>query len=214
MLSRSSEVDRYKHILPNDIIVNISIVLLHENCIVKVRTLIEGKTNMRVTTNLKSLSGSFLLASLLYFGVSAQEVELRNRMDPSDGLTTSGQPDAVGFKTLADSGYKTVIDLRLATEDHGLDEQKTVESLGMSYISIPVAGENGVTYENASVLDRFLDGVDGPVLVHCGSGNRAGALLALREKLNGAKNEAALEFGRDAGLTGLESVVITRLRER
>ena len=49
--------------------------------------------------------------------------------------------------------------------------------------------------------------------MHCGSGNRAGALLALREKLNGAENGAALEFGREAGLTRLEPVVIERLEE-
>ncbi len=168
---------------------------------------------MRATKNLGSLAGSFLLTSLLCIGASAQEVELRNRMDPTDQLTTSGQPDAVEFEALADSGYMAVIDLRLATEDHGLDEQSTVESLGMSYISIPVAGANGLTYENASALDRFLAGIEGPVLVHCGSGNRAGALLALREKLNGADNATALEFGREAGLTGLEPVVIKRLEE-
>lgn len=168
---------------------------------------------MRATTNLKSLTGGLLLFGLFTLGASAQEVELRNRMDPTDGLTTSGQPDAVAFEALAESGYTAVIDLRLASEDHGLDEQATVEGLGMSYISIPVAGADGVTYDNADALDRFLAGIDGPVLVHCGSGNRAGALLALREKLNGAENGAALEFGREAGLTRLEPVVIERLEE-
>ncbi|MFL2546762.1 MAG: beta-lactamase hydrolase domain-containing protein [Candidatus Rariloculaceae bacterium] len=163
--------------------------------------------------NLKSVAGSFLLACLFAFNASAQEVELRNRMDPEEGLTTSGQPDATAFEALADSGYTAVIDLRLASENHGLDEQATVEGLGMSYISIPVAGADGVNFENAGALDRFLAGIDGPVLVHCGSGNRAGALLALREKLNGADNEAALKYGREAGLTGLEPVVTERLDE-
>ena len=132
-------------------------------------------------------------------------------MDPTDQLTTSGQPSAESLEALADSGFTTIIDLRLATENRGIDEQATVEGLGMSYISIPVAGADGVNFDNASVLDRFLSGAEGPVLVHCGSGNRAGALLALVEKLNGADNAAALEFGREAGLTGLEPVVIQRL---
>jgi protein tyrosine phosphatase (PTP) superfamily phosphohydrolase (DUF442 family) len=71
-----------------------------------------------------------------------------------------------------------------------------------------------VTYANANELDRLLAQFDKPVLVHCGSGNRAGALLALRAKLNGADDETALEAGRDTGLTGLEPVVKQRLEER
>jgi uncharacterized protein (TIGR01244 family) len=168
---------------------------------------------MQSTTYRQWLAGSLLLSSLVLTAAFAQDVELRNRMDPREELTTSGQPNAEAFEALAESGYTTVIDLRLASENHGLDEQATVEGLGMSYISIPVEGADGVNFENASVLNRFLAGVEGPVLVHCGSGNRAGALLALSEKLNGADNEAALEFGREAGLTGLEPVVIQRLED-
>jgi uncharacterized protein (TIGR01244 family) len=83
----------------------------------------------------------------------------------------------------------------------------------MSYVSIPVDGANGVTYENAELLNRILSETEGPVLIHCGSGNRAGALLSLREKLNGADNETALAVGRAGSLTRLESVVIERLQE-
>jgi len=38
--------------------------------------------------------------------------------------------------------------------------------------------------------------------------------LALRESLNGASDEAALAYGRAAGLTGLEDVVRERLAEK
>jgi hypothetical protein len=51
-------------------------------------------------------------------------------------------------------------------------------------------------------------------LLHCGSGNRVGALLALRESQDGADDESALEYGRSAGLTKLEPVVIKRLEEK
>ena len=83
----------------------------------------------------------------------------------------------------------------------------------MSYVSIPVDGESGITYENAELLNQVLGRTEGPVLVHCGSGNRAGALLSLQQKLNGVDNETALAVGRAGSLTSLESVVIERLEE-
>jgi hypothetical protein len=52
-------------------------------------------------------------------------------------------------------------------------------------------------------------------LVHCGSSNRVGALLALRAAwLKGATLEAALAAGRSAGLTGLESAVRSAIANR
>ena len=68
-----------------------------------------------------------------------------------------------------------------------------------------------ISFENAERLDSLIEQYDGPVLVHCGSGNRVGALLALRESLNGASDEEALEYGREGGMTRLEDVVKERL---
>ena len=116
-------------------------------------------------------------------------------------------------QALAEAGYAAVIDLRRPEENRGIEEQAEVERLGMSYVSIPVDGADGVTYDNASLLDQVLEQTEGPVLIHCGSGNRAGALLSLREKLNGADNETALAVGRAGSLTRLEPVVIERLEE-
>jgi protein tyrosine phosphatase (PTP) superfamily phosphohydrolase (DUF442 family) len=49
------------------------------------------------------------------------------------------------------------------------------------------------------------------VLIHCSSGNRAGALLALRAKLDGADNESALALGVAAGATRLQDTVKNKL---
>ena len=141
----------------------------------------------------------------------AQDGTLRNRMDPREDLTTSGQPTVDSLEDLADSGYAAIIDLRRPEEDRGIDEQAAVEGLGMSYVSLPIDGADGVNFDNADALNQIIAEIDGPVLVHCGSGNRAGAVLALAEKLNGADNEEALQFGRDAGLRGLEPTVRERL---
>jgi uncharacterized protein (TIGR01244 family) len=94
-----------------------------------------------------------------------------------------------------------------------VDVAAVVERLGLEYVSLPVPSPSAVTFENAEKLDRLLAGIDGPVLVHCASGNRVGALLALRESLNGADAEQAMAYDRQAGVTRLESVVRQRLLE-
>ncbi len=131
-----------------------------------------------------------------------------------DGVTSSGQPSEAALEVFSDSGYVAVIDLRGEGEDRGIDnEQAVVEGLGMDYVALPIASRDGISFENAERLDNLIEQYDGPVLVHCGSGNRVGALLALRESLNGASDEEALDYGREGGLTRLEGLVEERLQD-
>jgi uncharacterized protein (TIGR01244 family) len=125
---------------------------------------------------------------------------------PVDGITASGQPSEASFQVFAEEGYAAVIDLRTAGEDRGLDEPAVVEALGMDYISLPI-GRDGITTDNAIVLGRLIQGYDEPVLVHCGSSNRVGALLALKAFSDSGDAELALEVGRAGGLTRLEGTV-------
>lgn len=124
-----------------------------------------------------------------------------------------GQPDEAILTAARDAGFVAVIDLRTAGEDRGFDERAAVEALGMEYHSLAVAGAKGVTLDNARALDGILAGIEGPVLLHCRSGNRVGALTALRASLQGAGDDAALEIGRVAGMTSLETAVTERLAE-
>ena len=132
-------------------------------------------------------------------------VEL-NQVHPVEGVTTAGQPDEAGFKVFADNGYAAVIDLRTVGEDRGLEESAVVESLGMDYINLPI-GRDGITYANAKVLRDAIASYDEPVLVHCGSSNRVGALFALQAFSETGNVEVALEAGRAAGLTRMEDTV-------
>ena len=129
------------------------------------------------------------------------------KVEPVDGLSTAGQPDEAALRVFADSGYAAVIDLRTAGEDRGLDEAAVVEDLGMDYVLLPI-GRGDITFEKAAELRRVLDQYDEPVLLHCGSANRVGALLALQEYAETGDREASLDVGREAGLTGLEGAVI------
>ncbi len=142
-------------------------------------------------------------------GPSAEEL-LPNARQPLPHLLTGGQPSAAQLEAIAAAGYRTVVDLRPEGEKGAPpDEPERVAALGMRYVRIPVAGAGGVTEDAARALDELLDQEAAhPVVVHCGSGNRVGALLAVRAaRLEGAAPEAALALGLDAGLTGLEPAV-------
>lgn len=120
----------------------------------------------------------------------------------ADEVISAGQPDEAAVEKYAADGYKTVIDLRTAGEDRGIDEPAVVEEAGMRYVSLPI-GRGDITFEKAAELDALLDDAEGPVVVHCGSGNRVGALMALRASLDGKSDEEALEVGKEYGLTSL-----------
>ncbi len=130
---------------------------------------------------------------------------------PANGDVSSGQPDAAQLETLAEQGYVALIDLRGPDEDRGFDEAAAAAAAGLEYSALPIENRGAVTVENARQLGELLDSFDGPVVVHCGSGNRVGALVALLEADRGASAEEALEAGRAAGLTRLEGVVRERL---
>jgi uncharacterized protein (TIGR01244 family) len=124
---------------------------------------------------------------------------------PVDGITSAGQPDAAALRVFAESGYAVVIDMRGPKEDRGMvDFVGAVEATGMKYIAFPIATTEEINFETAAKLDALLEDMDGPVLLHCASGNRVGALLALRQSLKGADDESVLAYGKDAGMTRLE----------
>ncbi|MGN6113303.1 MAG: beta-lactamase hydrolase domain-containing protein [Luteimonas sp.] len=131
---------------------------------------------------------------------------------PRPGLLTGGQPAPSDWAALKAQGVAMVVNLRPDAEMDGRNEAAEVVAAGMSYVGIPVAGADAIDATNARRLWSLLKATQAPVFVHCASGNRAGALLALgAAQAGGMPPEAALEFGRSAGLTGLEPVVRERL---
>jgi uncharacterized protein (TIGR01244 family) len=131
---------------------------------------------------------------------------------PRPGLLTGGQPAPADWAALKARGVTMVVNLRPDAELAGRNEAAEVVAAGMAYVGIPVAGADAVDATNARRLWSLLKVTQAPVFVHCASGNRAGALLALGAAQSGGMTpEAALAFGRSAGLTGLEPVVRERL---
>ena len=146
-------------------------------------------------------------------GISVQQIHADQSQLQDGQHISSGQPTSETLALIANAGYVAVVDMRTADEDRGFDEENEVVDLGMTYVSIPVGGKYDISFAKAAELDRVLAELDGPVLLHCASGNRVGALLALRAKQNGASSEDALDIGRQAGLTRLAPIVEERLAE-
>lgn len=134
----------------------------------------------------------------------------------SDTLYTGGQPSREQLLHLSQEGFARIIDLRPVGEGRGFDEPASAASAGLQYHRLPIATEADLTPANVSMLDEWLgDSAQPKTLIHCASGNRVGALLALRAGwLQGASTAAALDTGRAAGLTSLEAAVRTRLSQR
>jgi protein tyrosine phosphatase (PTP) superfamily phosphohydrolase (DUF442 family) len=137
---------------------------------------------------------------------------LLNERHPLPGMLTGGLPASKGeapdFQALADAGVRTYIDLRADAEVPS-ESAALAADAGLDYRRLPIGGEADLDLANARALDLLLDEWGRyPVALACSSGNRAGALLAVRAFwLDGADAASALELGLAAGLTRLEPSV-------
>lgn len=131
---------------------------------------------------MRSLTVPFLLLTLAACGSSPPPVLLSN-LEPSDAsgtlsaknaktlgwLTAAGQPSQDDLAKIAASGTQCVINLRtdeeMATLD--FDEAAAARELGMRYITLPVAGAEGLT---DGVIDEARDALrtcrSGGALMH------------------------------------------------
>ena len=101
---------------------------------------------------------------------------LANASCPLEGIAAAGQPREEHLRQLAESGYKAVVDLRAPEEPRGYDEAAAAREAGLEYVNLPVAGPpEDETFDHFRQVMR--DPSKRPVLVHCGSANRVGALL-------------------------------------
>ncbi|MGR3173617.1 MAG: fused DSP-PTPase phosphatase/NAD kinase-like protein [Candidatus Scalindua sp.] len=142
--------------------------------------------------------------------VSSPLINLPNGLVPFENTLTGGQPTFDQLKKASKTDFKAVINLRTDGELPAPEQESTwVEGLGMKYFHIPVAGAEGLTLENTRLFAEVLSKTENyPLIVHCKSGNRVGALFALKAfYIDGKSKEEALLIGESAGLTSLAPAV-------
>lgn len=127
---------------------------------------------------------------------------------PAEGTYSGGRITADELPALRAAGIAQVIDLTPDAETPAFDEATAVRAAGMAYANLPIAGPADLTPEAVAAFDHLLRNAEGPVLVHCASGNRVGALAALRAaQIDGQPEEEAIAEGRRWGLGSLEGAV-------
>ena len=146
-------------------------------------------------------------------------VGLKNGRVTGPGLLVGGQPTQEQLHTAKDAGFDVIINLQKNEEPGAQEEATSVTALGMQYVTIPTDGANGLTKGNAIALAKALKNVNGDqAILHCASGNRAGALLGLKLfVVDSAHANDAIRYAKRAGMTTLEDPLrkaIARLCER
>jgi uncharacterized protein (TIGR01244 family) len=120
-------------------------------------------------------------------------------------VACGGATETSALEGLAKDGFKSVINLRQATENNANIEQNAARAkeLGLKYIHIPFNTQQ----MDPAVIDRFLAAVSDksnqPAFVHCGSASRVGSVwLAKRVIQDGWTIEKATEEAKAIGLRG------------
>lgn len=159
---------------------------------------------------------TLLAVTHAFAGDTGTNLNLPNLQRPQENRIVSGALGAADIGRLRAAGIKHLINLRTVEESAGLNEAQIAAGLGIAYRSIPIQGAQSLTEENARKLDAALaEAGDEPTLVHCGSGNRVGALIAVREAwVRGRSTEQAIAEGKRWGLTSLEASVRGLLEAR
>lgn len=143
-------------------------------------------------------------------------IDLENMFEPyfrpDDNTIVCGALDDEKVAALAAAGVELVLNLQ-PDDELNFDERTAVERAGMYYEQLPISGAKDLKQLNILAFDNILRQYHGKkTVLHCGSGNRAGAAVALRAGwLRGRKMDTAMERGRSHGLTKLEEEVHNRL---
>jgi thiosulfate/3-mercaptopyruvate sulfurtransferase len=116
-----------------------------------------------------------------------------------------GQPSAEQLREFADRGVTMVINCRTATEGStlGFSESALAKKLGITYVEIPLGGNEGYQPEDVDALSAALGKRTGAgtTVLHCASGGRAAQLwLAHLVKTEGLALDAAQDRLRAIGL--------------
>lgn len=133
---------------------------------------------------------------------------VRNYVRIAPNIGIGGALSDEGAAMAEDAGFRTLIDLRDASEPGSREEEASASELGLAYNRMTMPKEAG---EIAAFMPELVAALDMaqnyPILLHCASGNRAGAAWALYRAEKGVPAHIAIEEGRTAGMKSREAVV-------
>ena len=129
---------------------------------------------------------------------------------PAPFIGTGGQLAGGAMEELKAMGFTTVVSL--LNPDEGLEaEREAAHEAGLNFFSLSVSSK-APTAEQVEEFARIVSTTGNyPVLVHCASSNRVGAMWALYRHHMGVPVEIALE---EAKAAGLKTSRVPAVRER
>jgi len=123
------------------------------------------------------------------------------RLHTMGGVFLASQPSPSDFEQAQKGGVRSVINLRHASENTEFDEPAVVAELGLNYYNLPWNGPDELTDKIFDDSRELLKTVERPILLHCSSANRVGAVwIPYRVLDQGADMETAVEEAKVIGL--------------
>ncbi len=150
-----------------------------------------------------------VVGALMGTAVSAQQVTRKEipgistfaQVETTIACGGSTKPEAI--REIRTMGFKSVINLRLASEQGAMVEEEgaAVKAAGMNYVHLPF----NIQSPDPKLIDNFIAAVSAPAntpaYVHCAAGGRAAALWMIkRVKADGWPEARALEEANALGL--------------
>lgn len=128
-------------------------------------------------------------------------------------VACGGATDTAALDGLKADGFKSVINLRVASESGANvpENQAKAKALGLNYFHLPLSGAS----PDPAIVDQFLGVVSNkanqPVFIHCASANRVGAVWLVKRVLqDGWPVDKATTEAKAIGLSapGLEKFAL------
>ena len=121
------------------------------------------------------------------------------RLHVFDHIFLASQPQPADFVTAQENGIKTVINLREEGE-LDWDEAGLVEKLGMEYAHMPFKSAKSLTDDVFKEVIKILeDKKRKPVILHCSSADRVGAVWLAHRLLDGLTFDEAYAEAKSVG---------------
>ena len=119
----------------------------------------------------------------------------------SDQIYLAGQPMQTDFNLVQKAGVKTILNLRPMSEQRW-DEGAYLKMLELDYINIPFRAPDSLTPAVFDECRKILnDKSKHPIVVHCASANRVGAIWLTHRVLDdGVSFDDALKEATQVGL--------------
>ena len=162
-----------------------------------------------MTSRFLRRSAVLVIGTLMSVPVSAQEVTKKDVAGISTfaqietTIACGGSTTLEAIPAIKNMGFKSVINVRLASEEGALVEEEgaVVRTAGMNYVHLPF----NMRSPDSMLIDNFIEAVSAPAntpaYVHCAAGGRAAALWMIkRVKADGWAEARALEEANALGL--------------